>query len=53
MKDVPSRYLGLVVIPGDHIKKIEVEEFVSQVRGGSKWAVGPVEGKGSGEKGEV
>jgi N-alpha-acetyltransferase 38, NatC auxiliary subunit len=36
-----SRYLGLVVVPGEFITKIEVEEFASQVksRGGvSKYA---------------
>ncbi len=26
-----SRYLGLVVVPGKHIVKIEVEEFLSQM----------------------
>ncbi|KAM0556666.1 hypothetical protein ACHAPJ_005724 [Fusarium lateritium] len=30
--DMTSRYLGLVVIPGHHIAKIEVEQFASQVR---------------------
>lgn len=30
--DLTSRYLGLVVVPGNHIAKIEVEEFASQVR---------------------
>ena len=30
--DMVSRYLGLVVVPGKHIVKIEVEEFASQVR---------------------
>ncbi|KAK1783670.1 hypothetical protein QBC45DRAFT_837 [Copromyces sp. CBS 386.78] len=30
--DLSSRYLGLVVIPGEHITKIELEEFASQVR---------------------
>ncbi|KAI1638928.1 hypothetical protein F4809DRAFT_197583 [Biscogniauxia mediterranea] len=34
--DMTSRYLGLVVIPGEHIVKMEVEEFVSQLRGGSR-----------------
>ncbi|KAM7208091.1 hypothetical protein V8F20_001637 [Naviculisporaceae sp. PSN 640] len=29
--DMTSRYLGLVVIPGQHIVKIELEEFASQV----------------------
>jgi hypothetical protein len=27
-----SRYLGLVVVPGEYIVKIEVEEFASQMR---------------------
>ncbi|SPO02332.1 uncharacterized protein DNG_05005 [Cephalotrichum gorgonifer] len=27
-----SRFLGLVVVPGEHIVKIEVEEFASQMR---------------------
>ncbi|KAK4229059.1 hypothetical protein QBC38DRAFT_473613 [Podospora fimiseda] len=31
--DMSSRYLGLVVVPGRHIVKIEVEEFKSQLRG--------------------
>jgi hypothetical protein len=36
--DLTSRYLGLVVVPGEHITKIEVEEFASQVKHGeSKW----------------
>ncbi|KAF5662310.1 LSM domain-containing protein [Fusarium heterosporum] len=30
--DMSSRYLGLIVIPGHHITKLEVEEFASQVR---------------------
>ncbi|KAI1251918.1 hypothetical protein MGN70_006489 [Eutypa lata] len=30
--DMTSRYLGLVVIPGEHIVKMEVEEFVSQLK---------------------
>ncbi|KAM0440900.1 hypothetical protein ACHAPT_000203 [Fusarium lateritium] len=30
--DMTSRYLGLVVVPGHHIVKIEVEEFASQMR---------------------
>ncbi|KAI1132768.1 hypothetical protein F5Y10DRAFT_185465 [Nemania abortiva] len=33
--DMTSRYLGLVVIPGEHIVKTEVEEFTSQVKGRS------------------
>ncbi|KAI0109161.1 hypothetical protein GGR51DRAFT_512980 [Nemania sp. FL0031] len=35
--DMTSRYLGLVVIPGEHIVKMEVEEFASQVKGRSIW----------------
>ncbi|CAG8981805.1 hypothetical protein HYALB_00004748 [Hymenoscyphus albidus] len=31
--DMTSRYLGLVVVPGEYITKIEVEEFASQMRG--------------------
>ncbi|KAK4128879.1 hypothetical protein N657DRAFT_668025 [Parathielavia appendiculata] len=31
--DMTSRYLGLVVVPGHVITRIEVEEFVSQMRG--------------------
>ncbi|KAK3334983.1 hypothetical protein B0H65DRAFT_339371 [Neurospora tetraspora] len=31
--DLSSRYLGLVVIPGEYITKIELEEFASQIRG--------------------
>lgn len=27
-----SRFLGLVVVPGQHIFKIEVEEFASQMK---------------------
>ncbi|KAK4451569.1 hypothetical protein QBC34DRAFT_400126 [Podospora aff. communis PSN243] len=38
--DMTSRYLGLVVVPGRHIVKIEAEEFVSQMRMGP--AVGSV-----------
>ena len=30
--DMTSRYLGLVVVPGKYIVKIEVEEFASQTR---------------------
>ena len=29
--DMSSRYLGLVVVPGEFIAKLEVEEFVSQL----------------------
>lgn len=46
MQEMTSRYLGLVVVPGEYITKIEVEEFESQVRG----RVGPenTDGAGSG-----
>ncbi|KAI1408960.1 Sm-like ribonucleoprotein [Hypoxylon sp. FL1857] len=30
--DMTSRYLGLVVVPGEHITKMEVEEFASQAK---------------------
>jgi len=30
--DMTSRYLGLVIVPGEHITKIEVEEFASQMK---------------------
>ncbi|KAI8626773.1 hypothetical protein F5Y19DRAFT_478263 [Xylariaceae sp. FL1651] len=35
--DMTSRYLGLVVIPGEHIVKMEVEEFISQAKSRSIW----------------
>jgi hypothetical protein len=41
--DMSSRYLGLVVVPGQYITKIEVEEFASQIKdkdGGSRYARG-------------
>jgi hypothetical protein len=48
--DMISRYLGLVVVPGKYIVKIEVEEFVSQMRGRQQGkglgAVGIGAGKG-------
>jgi hypothetical protein len=28
--DLTSRYLGLVVVPGEYITRIEVEEFASK-----------------------
>jgi N-alpha-acetyltransferase 38, NatC auxiliary subunit len=31
--DMTSRFLGLVVVPGQHIVKMEVEEFLSQMKG--------------------
>jgi N-alpha-acetyltransferase 38, NatC auxiliary subunit len=31
--DMTSRYMGLVVVPGEYIERIEVEEFESQVKG--------------------
>ncbi|KAF7546243.1 hypothetical protein G7Z17_g8580 [Cylindrodendrum hubeiense] len=30
--DMTSRYLGLVVVPGHHIVKMELEQFASQMR---------------------
>ncbi|KAI1448665.1 Sm-like ribonucleoprotein [Annulohypoxylon stygium] len=30
--NMTSRYLGLVVVPGQHIVKMEVEEFASQMK---------------------
>lgn len=33
--DMTSRYLGLVVIPGHHIVKMEVEQFASQMKSNS------------------
>lgn len=30
--DMASRYLGLIVIPGHHVVKMEVEQFASQMR---------------------
>ncbi|KAK7743314.1 hypothetical protein SLS62_010686 [Diatrype stigma] len=30
--DMTSRYLGLIVIPGEYIVKMEAEEFVSQMK---------------------
>jgi hypothetical protein len=36
-----SRYLGLVVVPGEYIRKIEVEDFASQVKEseGERWVL--------------
>ena len=31
--DMTSRYLGLVVVPGEYVTKIDVEEFASQMQG--------------------
>jgi hypothetical protein len=30
--DMTSRYLGLVVVPGHHIVRMQVEQFASQLR---------------------
>ncbi|PMD24623.1 LSM domain protein [Hyaloscypha hepaticicola] len=38
--DLTSRYMGLVVVPGEFISRIEVEEFESQVRGRAVGGVG-------------
>lgn len=32
--EMTARYLGLVVVPGEHIVKIESEEFASQAKKG-------------------
>lgn len=45
-----SRYLGLVVVPGRHIVRIEVEEFASQMRGRQLRVLGLRE-QGIGEEG--
>lgn len=36
--DMTSRFLGLVVVPGEHIVKIEVEGFASQMKGAASAA---------------
>ncbi|RKU44626.1 hypothetical protein DL546_007161 [Coniochaeta pulveracea] len=36
--DMQSRYLGLVVVPGEHIVEIKVEEFASQMKGRNPYA---------------
>lgn len=30
--DMTSRYLGLIVVPGQYIVKMEVEQFLSQMK---------------------
>ncbi|QYS97128.1 Sm domain-containing protein [Trichoderma simmonsii] len=30
--DMTSRYLGLIVVPGHHIVKMEAEQFLSQIK---------------------
>ncbi|KAG6015291.1 hypothetical protein E4U54_003780 [Claviceps lovelessii] len=32
-EDMSSRYLGMVVVPGQHVVRMELEEFASQVGG--------------------
>jgi hypothetical protein len=49
--DMTSRYMGLVVVPGEYIERIEVEEFESQLKG--KKGVAMAGGKGKEEKEEV
>jgi N-alpha-acetyltransferase 38, NatC auxiliary subunit len=49
--DMTSRYMGLVVVPGEYIERIEVEEFESQMKG--KKGVAVAGGKGEEEKEEV
>ncbi|KAL2259144.1 hypothetical protein VTK26DRAFT_7272 [Humicola hyalothermophila] len=43
--DMTSRYMGLVVVPGKHIVRIEVEEFVSQMRGRERLGLRKGEGE--------
>ena len=43
--------MGLVVVPGEYIERIEVEEFESQMKG--KKGVAVAGGEGEGEKEEV
>jgi hypothetical protein len=50
--DMTSRYLGLVVVPGRHIVRIDVEEFVSQMRG-RQMKVQGLEEQGMGETGVI
>ncbi|CZS97717.1 uncharacterized protein RAG0_06665 [Rhynchosporium agropyri] len=59
VQDLTSRYLGLVVVPGEYITRIEVEEFESQVKGRGQNRLGSVveekvesaSGSGSGDEG--
>ncbi|KAK4105413.1 hypothetical protein N658DRAFT_462648 [Parathielavia hyrcaniae] len=44
--DMTSRYLGLVVVPGHVMTRIEVEEFASQMRGREVKVVGGRGGHG-------
>jgi N-alpha-acetyltransferase 38, NatC auxiliary subunit len=46
-----SRYMGLVVVPGEYIERIEVEEFESQMKG--KKGVAMAGEKGKEEEDEV
>jgi hypothetical protein len=43
-----SRYLGLVVVPGKYIVRIEAEEFASQMRGREVRVAGVGEQQGIG-----
>ncbi|EAQ92801.1 hypothetical protein CHGG_01036 [Chaetomium globosum CBS 148.51] len=49
--EMTSRYLGLVVVPGKYVVKIEEEEFASQVRG-RKVADAAAAAMGAGAAGE-
>lgn len=46
-QDLTSRYLGLIVVPGEYITKIEVEEFESQLTPAQKerYLAGQEQGK--------
>lgn len=45
--DLTSRFLGLVVVPGEYVVRIEVEEFVSQLAGRREGGEGVVVGDGA------
>ncbi|KAE8440527.1 hypothetical protein EG329_007273 [Mollisiaceae sp. DMI_Dod_QoI] len=50
-QDLTSRYLGLIVVPGEYITKIEVEEFESQLSTTQRETYGVGAGVGVGSKG--
>ena len=47
--DMISRYLGLVVVPGKYIVQIQLDEFVSQMRGRRQVVGMGIGGLGGGE----
>ena len=44
IKNMTSRYLGLVVVPGESVVRIELEEFSSQVKAREEGQAGPAGG---------